>query len=92
MHGTRTTVRIEAGREDEARRGLADQVIPRVKAAPGFVAGYWFAEIGDQGWSLVIWEAREQAEAMAAQLSPGSHPAPAVTVEKSEVFEVVGSA
>ncbi len=89
MYATQVSVRIEAGREDEARRGLVEQVLPRVKGSPGFVAGYWFAPQGDVGSSVVIWQTREHAEAMAAQLQPGTQPVLPVTVEKVEVREVI---
>lgn len=89
MYATQVSVRIEAGREDEARQGLVEQVLPRVKGSPGFVAGYWFAPDGDTGSSVVIWETKEHAEAMAARLQPGAHPAPPVTVERVEVREVI---
>jgi hypothetical protein len=91
MYATQVLVRIEAGREDEARRGLVGQVLPRVKGSPGFVAGYWFAQEGNTGSSVVFWATKEHAEEMAAQLQPGSHPAPPVTVERVEVREVIES-
>jgi hypothetical protein len=91
MYATQVSVRIESGREDEARRGLAEQVLPRVKGSPGFVAGYWFATQENTGSSLVIWQTKDHAEAAAAQLQPGDHPAPPVTVERVEVREVIES-
>lgn len=91
MYATQVSVRIEAGREDEARRGLVDEVLPRVKGSPGFVAGYWFAPEGNKGSSVVLWATQEDADAMAAQLQPGAHPSPPVTVEQVEVREVIES-
>jgi heme-degrading monooxygenase HmoA len=75
--------------QEQAREGLRDEVLPRVKAAPGFVAGYWFAPDGDRGSSVVFWDTKEAADAMAAQLQPGAHPAPPVTVEQVDVVEVI---
>lgn len=89
MYATRVDVRIAEGMQDQAEGGLRDQVLPRVKAAPGFVAGYWFAPEGNRGSSIVFWETKEAADAMAAQLPPGAHPAPPVTVEQISVVEVV---
>lgn len=91
MYATYVSVRIEPGREDEARRGLTEQVLPMVKGSPGFVAGYWFAPQENMGSSVVIWQTREHAEAMAAQLQPGTRPAQPVTVERIEVREVIES-
>jgi len=91
MYATQVSVRIEAGREDEARQALVGQVLPAVKGSPGFVAGYWFAQDGNTGSSVVFWETKQHAEAMAERLRPGAHPAPPVTVERVEVREVIES-
>jgi hypothetical protein len=91
MYATQVLVRIEAGHEDEARQGLVGQVLPRIKGSPGFVAGYWFAPDGNTGSSVVLWATKQHAEAMAAQVQPGSHPSPAVTIERVEVREVIES-
>jgi len=89
MFATRVSVRLAEGMQEQAREGLRDEVLPRVKAAPGFVAGYWFAPDGDRGSSVVFWDTKEAADAMAAQLQPGAHPAPPVTVEQVDVVEVI---
>jgi quinol monooxygenase YgiN len=89
MYVTQVHVRIEPGREDEARKNVTEQLIPRVKVAPGLVAGYWLAEDEGRGTSMIFWETREHAETMAAQLPPGAHPAPPITIERVEVREVI---
>ncbi|MGE5135524.1 MAG: hypothetical protein ACM32E_21780 [Gemmatimonadota bacterium] len=89
MYATQVTVRIEEGLEEQARQGLVSQVLPRVKSSPGFVAGYWLATEGGKGSSIVFWETKQHAEDMAAQLQPGAHPAPPVTVEEIQVREVI---
>ena len=89
MYATQVTVRIEEGLEEQARQGLVSQVLPRVKSSPGFVAGYWLVTEGGKGSSIVFWETKQHAEDMAAQLQPGAHPAPPVTVEEIQVREVI---
>ena len=37
----------------------------------------------------MLWETRQHAEDAAAQLQPGAHPAPPVTVEEIRVREVI---
>jgi hypothetical protein len=91
MYVMQVHVGIEPGGEDYARQGLEEQVLPRVKAAPGLVAGYWFAPVGGKGTSVVFWQTREHAEAMAAQLPLGAHPAPYITIERVEVREVIAN-
>jgi hypothetical protein len=92
MHATVTRVRIDEGRFDEARKALLEEVIPRVKSAPGFVTGYWLAPVESLGLSVIVFETEEAARTVAGILSVGSHPSPDVTVESIEVREVIGHA
>jgi hypothetical protein len=89
VYATQVQVRIESGMQEQARQGLREAVLPRVSATPGFVAGYWFIPEGDTGTSVVFWETQEAADALAALLQPGAHPAPPVTVESARVIEVM---
>jgi hypothetical protein len=50
---------------ERGRQFLTEEVVPRVKQAPGVVAGYWFEPAGDQGWSVVVFESEEAARAAA---------------------------
>jgi hypothetical protein len=72
---------------------LVDEVVPRVSAAPGFVAGYWTRTGNDDsGLSMIMFETEDQAD-MAKQMIQQGPPNPdAVTVEEVEVREVVASA
>ncbi|HEU5420238.1 MAG TPA: hypothetical protein VFV41_21290 [Streptosporangiaceae bacterium] len=91
MYATEVTVRIEQGREEEARQGLMERVLPEVKGTPGIIGGYWMAPEGAVGHSVILWDTREHAEAVVAQLQKGSHPTPPVTVEQVEVHEVIAT-
>lgn len=55
------------GRRDEQDRGLHDEVIPIVKAHPGFVAGYWMRdpETG-KGYTTSVLDSEESANAFKA--------------------------
>ena len=83
MHAVLVSVKIDDF--DQARQALREQVIPRVKQTPGFVAGYWFAPQGDQGWSTVLYESEEAARAAAEQIRAPEH----VTIQNVDVREVV---
>jgi hypothetical protein len=86
VHAVLVSVKIhdfEAGLQE-----LREQVIPRVKQAPGFVAGYWFAPAGDQGWSTVLFESEEQARAAAERIEPPQN----VTIQNVDIREVVAHA
>jgi hypothetical protein len=71
---------------EKGRQALREQVIPRVRETPGFVAGYWFEPAGDQGWSTVLYESEEAARAAAEQVrAPGD----VVTIQNVDVREVI---
>ena len=89
MHAVMVSVTIKDG--EEATKYLRDEIVPRVKQAPGFVAGYWVRiEGGDQGRSAIIFESEDAARAVAAAIH--EDPGTAVTVESADVGEVVESA
>ena len=89
MHAALVSVTIAPGQEDAARAALHDQIVPRVKSAPGAVAGYWLEPRDGKGWSTVIFETEEQARQTAPPA--GSKPSDFVTVDYVEFREVVES-
>jgi hypothetical protein len=68
---------------------LRDQVVPRVKELPGFVAGYWTRGDGI-GRSMVIFDSEENAKAASDQV-PSMIPS-GTTLEGNDVREVVAHA
>ena len=85
-------VRIASGQLDSSREALKNQVIPRVRQAPGFVKGYWTASAdGTNGESMVVLKTKQEAEQVAAMVR--SQPPPAgVTIENVELREVIAEA
>jgi hypothetical protein len=76
---------------DRARGILQDQIVPQVKQAPGFVAGYWVAHDGHQkGTSIVAFESEEQAQSAAKMVDQIENQG--VSFESIEVGEVAASA
>jgi hypothetical protein len=74
-------------------KSLREQIVPGVRQAPGFRAGYWLRPLEDsKGTSLVLFDTEEDAEAASQALGVGSTPQPGVTVVRREVREVVASA
>jgi hypothetical protein len=91
MHAV--VVRVSIGDLERAEKGLREEVIPRAKATPGFVAGYWTrSEDGHAGLSMVIVESEEAAREAAARIQSGPTLPETVTLENVEVREVVASA
>jgi hypothetical protein len=90
MHARVITVTIAPDQADAARSALHGQVVPMVKAEPGFVTGYWSEGSNGKGLAFVVFESEEQARQAAPPA--GASPAPGVTVDSTEIFEVVAQA
>jgi hypothetical protein len=87
MHAV--VVRVTISDEEEADRGLRENVIPRVSQTPGFVNGYWTRK-DNTGLSMIVYES-EDAATTVSEMVPSMVPA-AVTLESVEVREVVANA
>ena len=86
MHAHVVTVEITDG--EAAVKGL-EELVPTVKALPGFVAGYWVRLDDSHGSSISVFEPEEQARTAAPPIGGGMA---GVTVTGVQVGEVVGSA
>ena len=71
---------------------LRDEIVPRVKQAPGFVSAYWLRSQGDGGMSVIVFESEDAAQALARRIESEGSPTDAVTLNGLEVREVVASA
>ena len=88
MHAV--VVRVTINDFELGRKFLTEQVVPRVKQAPGFVAGYWStSEDNSNGLSMVVFESEDAARA-AAELVP-QMVSESVTLENVEVRQVVAN-
>jgi hypothetical protein len=91
MHAVVVKVNI-----DDFERGhkfLTEQVVPRVSQAPGFVAGYWTrSEDGSGGLAMIVFESEDAARAVGQMIESQAPQDDGVTVEGTEVREVVASA
>lgn len=73
---------------DAAIADLAD-LIPNLRVAPGFVAGYWVRLDDSHGTSLAVFETEDQARATAPPVGSIMR---GVSVTAVQVGEVMGSA
>ena len=90
MHAV--VARVSIGDFTAADPELRERIVPRVKDAPGFVAGYWTkTDDGTNGLSMLVFESEQEARAAAEMLRSGPPPA-TVTMESVEVREVVANA
>jgi hypothetical protein len=84
-------VRVSISDPESAQKGLEETVVPRVSQAPGFVAGYWTrSDDRSNGQSMIVFETQEAAQAAADRI--GAHVPEGVTLESTEVREVVANA
>jgi hypothetical protein len=91
VYAALVTVSIDAAEADPAMVTLKEEIVPGVKAAPGFIAGYWMApDESAHAISVVLFETEEQAR----QTAPpqGVTPSAGVIVTEVEFREVVVSA
>jgi heme-degrading monooxygenase HmoA len=87
MHAVVVNVTISDQETDEAV--LREQVVPRVSAAPGFVAGYWTRK-DNHGLSMTIWQSADAANAANGMVRSAAPEG--VTIDSVEVREVVANA
>lgn len=84
-------VRVSINDSPGAEKELKETVVPRVKSAPGFVAGCWTrSDDGSNGRSMIIFESEEAARSAEERITDNMPKA--VTLVSAEVREVVASA
>ena len=94
MYATVGQVKVDPGREDEARKLLEELVVPRAKGLAGFKGGHWARVLGgDVGYSLLLFDTEANARAAADQVAqgppPGAPPDPPATFLSVDVCEVI---
>jgi hypothetical protein len=87
MHAV--VIRVNIKESEGALTALRDDVVPRVKQAPGFVAGYWTRK-DDTGLSMIVFESEDAANGAAEQIPQGMPEG--VDLQGVEVREVVANA
>jgi hypothetical protein len=76
MHAALVTLTIDRDQAPAAAEALVNDILPMVRSAPGFVAGYWLEPADGQGFSIVLFETEEDTPngSAARQLGrPGRH-------------------
>jgi hypothetical protein len=79
VHAALVRLTIDPERAPAAAEALMNDVLPRVRSAPGFVAGYWLEPVDGQGLSIVLFETGEQAREAAPPISSWAAPGVAIT-------------
>jgi hypothetical protein len=71
---------------------LQDEIVPRVKAMPGFVGAYWLRSDTNGGMSMIVLDSEDAARALARRIEAEGPPTDAVTLNSIEVREIVAHA
>jgi hypothetical protein len=77
---------------EAATAHLRNEIVPQVKEAPGFVAGYWTRIDGGeapQGRGTIVFESEDAANAISQRIQEDPPPESAVTINSVDVGEVV---
>jgi hypothetical protein len=87
-------VKVKIHDFERAHEFLTTQIVPNVKQAPGFVAGYWASPDRARGESMVVFESEEGAQTVKQMIESDAGPGPGdeVSLESVEIAEVVASA
>jgi hypothetical protein len=81
---------IDPEQAPEAAATLTNDILPRLRSASGFVAGYWLEPAEGQGLSIVLFETEEQAREAAPPVN--SWAAPGVDIIGVEFRQVAATA
>src|SRR5262245_696947 len=66
VHAALVSLTIDPEQAPAAAGALTDRILPAIRSAPGFVAGYWLEPIDGAGLAFVVFETDEQARRSAS--------------------------
>jgi hypothetical protein len=90
MHAALVTLTIDPQQAPAAANALVNDILPTVRSAPGFVAGYWLEPADGRGFSIVVFETEEQARKTSPPAMTWA--APGVTINEVELRRVAANA
>lgn len=92
MHAVLIEVDVAGVDREQGFEALREQIVPAIKALPGFQSGTWLTGGTDgKGLSLTLWDTEENARAMADRFG-GSTPIASASVIRCQVREVAATA
>ncbi|HSS21573.1 MAG TPA: hypothetical protein VLL54_15980 [Pyrinomonadaceae bacterium] len=86
MYAALVELAIDPAEAPAAAAAFTNGILPQIKAAEGFVRGYWVDPADGKGFGFVLFETAEQARRAVPPASNWS--APGVTIESAEVRRV----
>ena len=93
MHAIVVQVTFKPGRQHEAMSELEANVVPGVKRAEGFVAGYWLHTDDEvRGISVELFDTRANAEAELARRNIIASEQAPLSIDSVAILEVIANA
>jgi hypothetical protein len=89
MHAALMTLTIDPDQAPEAADALTRDILPKIRSAPGFVAGYWLEPDEGRGFSFLVFESEEQARRSTPPASNWA--APGVSINEVDLRRVAAS-
>jgi hypothetical protein len=86
LHAALVHLTIDPALAPAAAAAFTSEILPRVRAASGFVAGYWMDPVDGQGFGFLLFDTEEQAFAATPPATAWS--APGVTILRTDVRRV----
>jgi len=86
MHAALMHLTIDPALAPAAAAAFTNEILPSLRAAPGFVAGYWVDPVDRQGFGFLLFETQEQA--MRAIPPATTWSGPGVTIVRTDVRRV----
>jgi hypothetical protein len=79
LHAALVRLTVDPDKAPAAAEALTSDILPRVRSASGFIAGYWLEPEDGRGVSVVLFETEEQARAAAPPLDSWAAPGIVIT-------------
>jgi hypothetical protein len=61
MYAALVRLTIDPDQAPAAAKAFTNDLLPKVRSAPGFIAGYWLEPVDSRGFSFVVFETEEEA-------------------------------
>jgi hypothetical protein len=90
MHAALIKLTIDPEQAPAAASALTHDILPAIRNAPGFVAGFWLEPVDGRGFSFVVFETEEQARRSTPPAS--SWAAPGVSIDEVDFRRVAANA
>jgi hypothetical protein len=90
MFAALVSLTIDPDQAPAAASALTDEILPAIRSADGFVAGYWLEPVDGHGFAFVVFETEEQAQRSSPPADKWE--APGVSIGEVDIRRVALSA